>query len=94
MHPLAKYLLNSYYVLGNMLKSKDSRMRKKILATLLDLASSGETDSGPANNEDVRGSKCAHDVEQKTNSVHDRGFWGLRDVWGLREDPLEKVAVS
>ena len=35
-------MLNSYYVLGNMLKSKDSRMRKKILATLLDLASSVE----------------------------------------------------
>ena len=69
-------------------------MRKKILVTLLDLASSGETDGGPTNNEDVHGSRCAHDVEQKTNSVHDRGFWGLRDVWGLREDPLEKVAMS
>ena len=87
-------MLNSYYVLGNMLKSKDSRMRKKILATLLDLASSVETDSGPATNEDVCGYKCAHDVQQKTSTIHDRGFWGLSEVWGLREDPLEKVALS
>ena len=86
--------MNSYYVLGNMLKSKDSRMRKKILATLLDLASSVETDGGPATNEDVRGYKCAHDAEQTTNTVHDRGFCGLREVWGLRQDPLEKVALS
>ena len=69
-------------------------MRKKILATLLDLASSVETDGGPATSEDVRGYKWAHDVEQKANTVHDKGFWGLREVWGLREEPLEKVALS
>ena len=62
-------------------------MRKKILAPLLDLASSGETDGGPANNEDVRGSKCAHDVEQKTKCPRQRVL-GSQGCLGAQRGPF------
>lgn len=68
-------------MLGNMLKSKDSRMRKKILATLLDLASSVETDGGPATNEDAWLQVCSR-CRAMTNTVHDRGFCRLRKFGG------------
>lgn len=56
-------------------------MRKKTLAALPDLMSSGETDWGHTTEEEMHSYKCANDLERKNSPVHGRGFWGLREVW-------------